>query len=898
MSGLSTYTGSTTVSGGTLALDLGTNTTGVLASASTLTLGGGTLSVKGVATGLSSQTLGNLTLTAGTSSSIVINNNGGSSTTLTLGNTWTVGTGARLFVDLSSGAAVLASNPSSLLTNGLLTFVVVKDATATGFGTISSGQIVRATTAELRNNSNDGAVNFITQVGHTDYAGTTLTMLAGTHLLNSLTINTDPGAGTLVLTGTSLTFNNNTLLITGANNFAITGGTLGASAAAMGLHHIGTGTLTLSSSISSGAGSLTKTGTGTVALTGTNAYTGGTTINEGTLSVSGGTALADTGAVTLANNATAVFQVNASETIGTLNGGGALGGNVVLSAGTLTSSFTTGTATFNGIISGAGAFTKAGAGILVLGGANTYAGLTTVDGILRITNASALGNTGSTTQTTVAATGRVELSGGITVVNEDITITGVGNSSQGGLHASSGVNVWTGQVILGSSPSRLGASGNATLVISGKITDGVNTFNLAIRTADSSTFSNIVEVSNAGNDYGGSTDVVVGVLRIAGGNNRLPTGTVLNIGNGSNVDRARFDLNGFNQEIAGLSIGAGASTMLKNVHSATAATLTINNTSNYSFDGSITGAVSLVKTGTAVQTLTLTNLANGASSYTGTTTVNGGILRAGVAGAFSANSAVTLADTAGATLDLAGFAQTIASLAGGGVNGGNVTLGSATLTTGGNNSSTTYDGVISGGGGLVKVGSGAFKLTRANTYTGTTTVNAGALIVNGSTSTGAMNVSGTLGGNGTVGGVTTLLTGGSLNPGDPDSNGGIGKLTLSQGVTLNTGSSSTLEIRGATFTSTNNFGGNAIGTDGYNTYVRANGVGQGDHDQLSVTGTFVQQNGAGIDVVPVTGFTATYGRSSTCWTGPPSRAPRFPRTSASLDAMAPAMPRWISTCPI
>ena len=72
-----------------------------------------------------------------------------------------------------------------------------------------------------------------------------------------------------------------------------------------------------------------------------------------------------------------------------------------------------------------------------------------------------------------------------------------------------------------------------------------------------------------------------------------------------------------------------------------------------------------------------------------------------------------------AALDLNGNSNTVGSLAGGGATGGNVTLGAGTLTTGGNNTSTAYAGNISGGGGLIKTGSGAFTLSgTANGYSG------------------------------------------------------------------------------------------------------------------------------------------------------------------------------------
>jgi fibronectin-binding autotransporter adhesin len=54
-------------------------------------------------------------------------------------------------------------------------------------------------------------------------------------------------------------------------------------------------------------------------------------------------------------------------------------------------------------------------------------------------------------------------------------------------------------------------------------------------------------------------------------------------------------------------------------------------------------------------------------------------------------------------------------------------LNGGSLTTGVDNTSTTFGGVISGTGGLIKSGSGTLTLIAANTYTGATTINAGTL---------------------------------------------------------------------------------------------------------------------------------------------------------------------------
>ena len=82
-----------------------------------------------------------------------------------------------------------------------------------------------------------------------------------------------------------------------------------------------------------------------------------------------------------------------------------------------------------------------------------------------------------------------------------------------------------------------------------------------------------------------------------------------------------------------------------------------------------------------------------------------------------------IANAAGLDISLAD--QTIGSLAGAG--GATVNLGTHILTTGGNNTSTTYAGLITGSGGLTKVGLGTLTLSGTSIYSGATNINAGVL---------------------------------------------------------------------------------------------------------------------------------------------------------------------------
>ena len=234
------------------------------------------------------------------------------------------------------------------------------------------------------------------------------------------------------------------------------------------------------------------------------------------------------------------------------------------------------------------------------------------------------------------------------------------------------------------------------------------------------------------------------------------------------------------------------------------------NGNNATLSGAISGPGGLGKTGAGILTL------SGQSTYTGATAVIAGTLQAGAVGAFSPSSAFSVAG--GAVLALAGFNQTIGSLSG----AGTVTLGSATLTTGNDNTSTTFSGALSGTGGLSKIGNGVLTLSGNSSFTGATTVNGGGLVVDGSLASAVTINAGTLGGGGSVGGL--VANGGVLAPGNS-----IG-----------------------TFSVNGNFAQN-----GGVYQVEVNAAGQGD--RINVTGT-ATLNGGSVQVLAQGG---TYARNTT-----------------------------------
>jgi len=149
----------------------------------------------------------------------------------------------------------------------------------------------------------------------------------------------------------------------------------------------------------------------------------------------------------------------------------------------------------------------------------------------------------------------------------------------------------------------------------------------------------------------------------------------------------------------------------------------------------------------------------GTNTYSGGTTINGGTLALGSADALGSTGTIsfaggTLQFGASNTTDYSSRFSTAASQTYSlDTNGQNVTLAS-------NLSST--------GASLTKLGSGQLTLTGNNTYSGSTTVDAGTLRGNGnqSTAVGAVTVNaGTLGGTGTVGGAVDVSASGSINPG-------------------------------------------------------------------------------------------------------------------------------------
>ena len=256
---------------------------------------------------------------------------------------------------------------------------------------------------------------------------------------------------------------------------------------------------------------------------------------------------------------------------------------------------------------------------------------------------------------------------------------------------------------------------------------------------------------------------------------------------------------------------------------------------NLTYIGVISGVGSVVKLGGN----TLTFGPASANTYTGATSINGGILIAGKAGACGAAGAlsVTVANTA--TLELYGTTLTIGGLAGGGTveNGGG---SGVTLTVGGNSLTSTFSGILEDGGSgtlalTVSGGTyGAQALTGTNNaYSGATIISGGYLRVSADanlgntasiTTTGTLQATGgfTLGSSRVFSGnaLIDVFGGQTLTYG--------GALTSSQTLTRNGGG--TLILTGANTTSgtiTINQGYLQIGdggADGWSTSPMANAV--------------------------------------------------------------------------
>jgi autotransporter-associated beta strand protein/T5SS/PEP-CTERM-associated repeat protein len=312
-------------------------------------------------------------------------------------------------------------------------------------------------------------------------------------------------------------------------------------------------------------------------------------------------------------------------------------------------------------------------------------------------------------------------------------------------------------------------NGGASGSITGNVLDN-GTF--AINRSDTFVFGGVISGSGAFAQIGPGTTVLTGANTYSGGT--VINGGVLAVAADANLGAAS----------GGLAFDGGTLRFLTGFTTNRAVTLNAGggsfdtNGSSATLGGTISGIGTFTKLG--IGTLTL----SGASSYSGATAVNAGTLRAGAANAFAPGSAFTVAS--GATLDLNSFNQSIGSLAG----AGSVTLGAGTLTAGGDNTSTTFSGTISGTGGLTKIGTGALRLAGVSSYTGATAVNAGTLVVNGAITNSAVTVNsgGTLRGTGSIGGLT-VGNGGTLSPGNS-----IGTFTVSGNLVMTAAASYLVEI--------------------------------------------------------------------------------------------------------
>ena len=156
-------------------------------------------------------------------------------------------------------------------------------------------------------------------------------------------------------------------------------------------------------------------------------------------------------------------------------------------------------------------------------------------------------------------------------------------------------------------------------------------------------------------------------------------------------------------------------------------------------------------------------------------------------GSTVAASGITIAasNTSSGTLNIGRFGTNDAA---GTIIAPTIAFGAGTGSINFNQSNTmTLSAIISGNGVVKQLGSGTTELSGISTYTGSTSVEAGKLVVSGSIANSEIIISGTgaLGGTGTLGALT-ILDGATLSPGNSPGNLGVaGNVTWNGGGNYN-----------------------------------------------------------------------------------------------------------------
>ena len=398
-----------------------------------------------------------------------------------------------------------------------------------------------------------------------------------------------------------------------------------------------------------------------------------------------------------------------------------------------------------------------------------------------------IGNTGTTTIDSSSSTAQtLTLGSGGLVVSTGAGAVTIGNSTNTLNVALSAGQSWSNAtantVTVVNGITSTGTSGTRALVLSGAGTGGFTlngvigngglggTISLQDNSSGTSTLS-------AANTYTGGTWLSTGTL-VA---NVADTGSGTSATAGALGAGGIISFRGGTLQFTSNSSGTTADYSSRIINSSNAISVNTNG-QNVTFASALADSNfgGLTKSGTGTLSL------NAANNYSGTTTINasGGAVQLGNTLA-AQNSTVSIGTTNGLT-----FATGITSFTIGGLSGNSAEAltnnGSANvaLTVGNNTLAASYGGALSGGGSLIKVGSGTQTLSSTNTYTGVTTVNNGTLNITGSTGSSAVGVAGGyLAGTGTVNGAVTVSSTGGINL----ANGATGTLTLA----------STLSITGA-----------------------------------------------------------------------------------------------------